>query len=1081
MYTMTLAWKVPFIIALLVLAARSTPLAAQEAKHPNLLLNQNEIDQVKLKIIEQPWAARLLERTKTKAEKEESALDAALAYVLTGETKYADMARRRLLREAREQLPKYEKLDVKAEPEWGRWTWWGNIAWAYDLTYGTFSAQERDDVEKWLRAGGRMIIEQEKVLTTTPNLVFCQHWRVGMIGYCLGDTELIEWGLRDPGLHGPSRGGFYPVMDTMIRDEHFWGEAPIYALHYDVHGMFALAEAALRYDGTDLYKYVSPKSGASLKKIVDGYLRTAFPLEGSGKVRLATFGDGSTGCTISGRLDDTFLDENFMAVIEVAYKRFHDQGYAWLLSLDPNREAYIRRGRPTFSYVALTHGDPLPKDPQPPVAPSGIYPNMGFAVIRSDESPRYWSAGGLAAVVRLGTSVGHGHNDFFSLILHGKGRLLYPDVNVIQYEPRWLNWTAEGIAHSTLLIDNDSPSPGTQVMRSDFAPEVKFFAVEGSAFERSTQERAVLMTDSYLVDVFRAADTEGRERTFDWVVHGLGRLYPGNPAAYRPSVDLVPHYGWIDRERSRAFDGTWQADWVQSRAGILERDGQASESETGVRVTVLGAARTRVYVGEGPLVDGPPHHRLDGHPEPSCPVLLVRRKASNATFAAVHEPYSDHPTIQNVTLIRETAEGIGMKVDAEKFSDRLLVGFGSAAGTITLGSPDGEAFRFAGYGFVRRVGQSIVARGKFAGFRLRVENNGAVALLVNGKKEPAAVRDGFLVYGGMPAGADGALPAPTQEAAETKAAVHAYFIPEEVCLKAGGAEREVAMTLRAVGRGEAAGSLRFVAPEGITVEPSTVELAPPLKEGDMRTVTLKIKARDGLAKGLFKLRCEPIGETRAAVEILPVSVGVVLKLDHLIPRLAQWVARAPGYTMKVDEFSGVGTYLLDADGHRRFGRFATLNFINGFGAVQRGNEWIFRVQQACHQVWSAPDSLTILGSSERLQWTFREDRITIKLLDQTHADRENTMWLGNFDTLGAPVHNGAQEASHKPVVADWLFFPHPVYRQGVLLRFSKKTPVTLHLPSPLYPQSNGQAAVEFPVRSGGEVSLSFVTKEELPK
>src|ERR1043165_6682541 len=719
----------------------------------------------------------------------------------------------------------------------------------------------------------------------------------------------------------------------------------------------------------------------------------------------------------------------------IAYKRFHDQGYAWLLSLDPNREAYIRRGRPTLSYVALTRGDPLPKDPQPPVAPSGIYPSMGFAVIRSDESPRYWTTGGLAAVLRLGTSVGHGHNDFFSLILHGKGRLLYPDVNVIQYEPRWLNWTAEGIAHSTLLIDNDSPSPGTQVMRSDFAPEVKFFAVEGSAFERSTQERAVLMTDSYLVDVFRAADTEGRERTFEWVVHGLGRLYPGNPAAYRPSVDLVPHYGWIDRERSRAFNGTWQADWVQSRAGILERDGQASESETGVRVTVLGAARTRVYVGEGPLVDGPPHHRLDGHPEPSCPVLLVRRKASNATFAAVHEPYSDHPTIQNVTLIRETAEGIGMKVDAEKFSDRLLVGFGSAAGTITLGSPDGEAFRFAGYGFVRRVGQSIVARGKFAGFRLRVENNGAVALLVNGKKEPAAVRDGFLVYGGMPAGADGALPAPTQEAAETKAAVHAYFIPEEVCLKAGGAEREVAMTLRAVGRGEAAGSLRFVAPEGITVEPSTVELAPPLKEGDMRTVTLKIKARDGLAKGLFKLRCEPIGETRAAVEILPVSVGVVLKLDHLIPRLAQWVARAPGYTMKVDEFSGVGTYLLDADGHRRFGRFATLNFINGFGAVQRGNEWIFRVQQACHQVWSAPDSLTILGSSERLQWTFREDRITIKLLDQTHADRENTMWLGNFDTLGAPVHNGAQEASHKPVVADWLFFPHPVYRQGVLLRF----------------------------------------------
>jgi hypothetical protein len=198
----------------------------------------------------------------------------------------------------------------------------------------------------WLRAAARTIIAQENVLTTTPNLVFDEHWRVGMIGYCLGDKELIEWALRDPGRHGPSRGGFYPVMDTMIRDEPFWAEAPIYALHYDVYGMFALAEAALRHDGTDRYGYASAKSGASLKKIVDGY------------------------------------------------------------------------------------------------------------------------------------------------------------------EPRWLNWTAEGIAHSTLLIDNESPSPGKQATRHDFTPEVKFFAVEGSAFERSVQERALLgATRSYGLGRVRSGAT----------------------------------------------------------------------------------------------------------------------------------------------------------------------------------------------------------------------------------------------------------------------------------------------------------------------------------------------------------------------------------------------------------------------------------------------------------------------------------------------------------------------------------------------------------------------------------------------
>src|SRR5262249_32186293 len=334
-------WKATSGVALLVVAALGAAAVAQGAerncvavRHPNLLLNPKEIEQIKLKIKEHSWAAQLLDRVKDKAEKDGAALEAALAYALTGDPKYASIARDRLVSEAREQLPQYEKLDVRAEPEWGRWTWWGATAWAYDLAYDAFSAEERTEIERWLRTAARTIIAQEKVLTTTPNLVFDEHWRVGMIGYCLGDAELIEWALRDPGRHGPSRGGFYPVMDSMIRDGHFWGEAPIYALHYDVHGMFALAEAALRYDGTDLYRYESPKSGASLKKLVDGYLRMTFPLErngaGGGKLRLATFGDGSTGCLISGRLHDTFLDDSFLAVLEVAYKRDRDAGYAWV-------------------------------------------------------------------------------------------------------------------------------------------------------------------------------------------------------------------------------------------------------------------------------------------------------------------------------------------------------------------------------------------------------------------------------------------------------------------------------------------------------------------------------------------------------------------------------------------------------------------------------------------------------------------------------------------------------------------------------------------------------------------------------
>ena len=230
-----------------------------------------------------------------------------------------------------------------------------------------------------------------------------------------------------------------------------------------------------------------------------------------------------------------------------------------------------------------------------------------------------------------------------------------------------------------------------------------------------------------------------------------------------------------------------------------------------------------------------------------------------------------------------------MKVDAADFSDRLLVGFGSSPRRVLIRSPAEEAFRYAGYGFVRTAGRGVVARGKFEGFRIRVGDRGDLSLTVNGKQEPAVVRDGFLVYGAAGGGAEaapGPAPAP-RESPEMRASVHTCLLPEEVRLKAGGAGREVALTLRSAGRGEAAGALRFVASEGISVEPATVGLAPPLAEGATRTVALRIKARAGLSNGLFEVRCEPVGDTPAAVEVLPVSVGVVLKKDRRVPRLAQ--------------------------------------------------------------------------------------------------------------------------------------------------------------------------------------------------
>ena len=149
MHRKTRVWKVASGVAILVVAtfaaasAQPTETKSVSVRHPNLLLNQEEIEQIKLKVKEHSWAARLLDCVKAKAEKDGAALEAALAYALTGEAKYAVIVRNRLAYDARWQLAKYEKLDVKAEPEWGRWTQWGATAWAYDLAYDAFTADER--------------------------------------------------------------------------------------------------------------------------------------------------------------------------------------------------------------------------------------------------------------------------------------------------------------------------------------------------------------------------------------------------------------------------------------------------------------------------------------------------------------------------------------------------------------------------------------------------------------------------------------------------------------------------------------------------------------------------------------------------------------------------------------------------------------------------------------------------------------------------------------------------------------------------------------------------------------------------
>lgn len=1086
-----------FLAAIAWLSLPSSSGAAEPAvKHPNFLLNQQDIDAIKAKVKKHEWAAKLFERVKALADTQghtgRNPREAAIVYALTGEARYAKSVRESLLGTCRNLLPKYETLDLKKNPDFGAWGSLTTWCYAYDLTYDTFSDEERQLVEKLLRTAARTIVEGLKIRSTDPDMVFGKHFEVGLVGFCLGDKELIEWGLNDPGVHGPVFGGFYQVMDNNIHDKLFWSEAPRYALARSLQGMLSLAEAALHYDGTDLYHYTSKKTGASIKGLIDGYLRLAYPLEktgiGLGSLRMASYGDASTSFTPSGQIVDTFLINpvqggqklpvTLNGELELAWKRYKDPGYAWLLSLNLERDAYVDNGFSVFpgkvwGYIGLTHGEPLPEKLEPPPAPSGVYPGQGIAVLRSDESGRYWTSGASAAVLRLGSAVGHGHKDYYHLMLHGKGRLLYPDIELITYEPTWLNWTHEGIAHNTLLVDGQSPRPSPITTRQDLGPEAKFFAVSGSAFEHVEQTRALLMTPEYLVDVFRAADTRGRPRTFDWVMHGMGRLYPGNPAAYKPTNQLLPSYWWIENERGRKTDDAWQADWIQQSGGIqrgLQPFGKEWFDQTvGVRLTMLGAKGTEVYTGDGPITDGPPHALLNGNPEGSVPLVAARRKASAVTFTAVHEPFDTKPSIRAVDIFQQTADGIGLSVLTEEYIDDVLVAF-TPDKELTFGSV-GYSFTFRGQAFARAKGDQLTIRGQVSAFRMNAGKLTKVTL--NGKPLPIE-RDGRWLVHGKPV-------APVIETAfgpnpaEHRATVHPLFDPNEVHLRAGG-ERQIDLRLRCVGRGEANGKLRLSAPKGISVEPATIDLAV-MKEGDEKSAKLLVKAEADMPTSLDAIRLEPIGDTPAAIAELPVTVGVVMTEDRRIPLNSQWVVRAPGYTMKVDHQSGVACYLLDPDGHRRHGMVNNSSHgYLGIGAVEKDGMWPIRFRTPCRFVSEGKDRLIVVNGSGteqvRLRYVFHEDHVVLSLVPPTDPTQDHSLWFGDFDALGPLKHNGGEPPKNNKnaaVTADWFFWPHPVHRHGMLLVPSSK--------SALRP---GGTSAAMQIRAGQEVSLQFVTEEELP-
>jgi heparinase II/III-like protein len=981
-------------------------------------------------------AHRQFEAMKTRAEQGKF-VDAALEFALEGNQKAADVVRRHLLEHVRSRTASLD-ADIAAggHRENNMEFYWDTAdIRAYDLVYSVLTSQDRETIEAFYRKLGRYWKDSLSRWTTTPNLVFPIHYHAAVIGFCVNDEELIEWGLRDSGgRFGPTRGGLFPVLDAMLRDGAIWDEATIYAAVNVLQPMMQLAILHKLYDGKDLFGFESSR-GASIKKLVDGYIALTYPRErtgvGPGSFQIATYGDGSTENPHAKHhnTDAIYLvnlpwtRENYrheiIDTIEQAYYLSRDPKYAWFLSHEVERE-------PLFLY-----GESIPfGSVGPPPAPSSIFPEAGIAMLRADESPNYWTNGSIAVLQMMARGYGHDHRDKLEIVMHAGGRLLYPDLNCVQYESPSINWTANSIAHNTLVVDRGKTANAPFTYRHEFTPEVEFLATSASCYPGVLETRALALTREYLLDLFWAESE--LPHTYDWVLHAIGRLHLENPAAYHSSSDLLRDYWWIENERQRETAQSWRADFIQQNGFAIRGMGRQTDEwfkdRAAVRVTMIGEPGTTVYGAEGPT-GGPPVDPLM-NPEGNSPLLLVRRECRQTVFAAVHEPYKfDAPAIVEVRKAAAIEDAYLAEVRARDYVDRVAITFGERKSNVVHALRNErnmqELFVFSNYGYLRETTPkpgaqpSLAARGFWTGFRMRcpqLPERGA--LTVNGTNAPYRREGDCVVYGdisktpessqqnpGVIANSDSARsPYRPSESIVPLHSLEILALKDPIRLAVRGS-RQVTLELRNGSAVPQSGRVSLNLPGGVLAEPSDVSTVareersdrahsfswalPTIAANQTTNISLRMLSDGAGTPGLYSATAQVTGTTRTnwtAPIALPITIGPVLVEDNSFPTFGEYVIYAPRYTFRMSKRYGTSRFLHDDANRPRFEatfwdrRPTAATTPEAIPRLRVNDQDALAWGEPAQFLWpnTAPASITVGTGRSRLTWSFEDDAVRIE-------------------------------------------------------------------------------------------------------
>ncbi len=456
--------------------------------------------------------------------------------------------------------------------------WVIRLSKAYDLVANDLTPDQRAKIEKFL-------------CTVAGGLIKCGvpgNWgswhlsAVGVIGYAIGDEELVNYSLEH----------FKGQIQNNLGDDGIWPES-LHCYHYYVLQAFTnLAEAA-RHAGVDLYRYEG-KPGKSMLAMLTEPLPLAYP-----DLHLPAINDG-------------WFDSYPPAeVYEAAYHQTGDPTFAWVLAARCPKGAnpWLTGTKETNSVrntrnALLIGGDLLANLPTPSFK-SANTTTLGICALRSPET---------MMTFHYGPFVGHGHIDKMAVTLWAHGKLWAADYGTQGYGSASLRWFLSACSHNMVIVDGKEPAR-TKEHAADLwlgDPDMDGArSMTKEAYPGVTWTRTVIRVGDYFVvrDQLGSPDSH----TYDFYLHADGRLslddQKGESSAVEPMVPWIKDLkAWPARD---SLSGRW--DW----------------SSQALDIRMIGSSPITPMIGQCPA-----ETTLR-----TIPLLIARQTGKSAEFVTVLYPY----------------------------------------------------------------------------------------------------------------------------------------------------------------------------------------------------------------------------------------------------------------------------------------------------------------------------------------------------------------------------------------------------------------------------------------------------------